>query len=187
MKYIIAFSLPIIIFATACSHKKIVYTDLNGWNEEEGKSVELVVRAIKFKKNKADVTLMVKNNYPFTVVIAENSVRFSMNGDQGAGDENPRWVLKPGDVTVKLMKFTLADKETGPAKLRLEHIYQGETTTVSGVKTDSNTTGTGLALGSRHVAIGTSNEKTTATSEDYVRKTAVEGHELPPVEIVIPH
>lgn len=186
MKFLIVFLITaLVIFATACAHKQI-YKNLNAWNGEKDKSVELVVRAIKLKKNRADVTVMVKNNYPFTVVIAENSVRFTINGDQGAGDANPRWVLKPGDVEVKLIKFTMADKETGPATLKLEHIYQGESVTVTGVKTDSNTDGSGMAFGGRNLAIASTNKKTTATSEGYAKKTAVEGQELPPVELIIP-
>ena len=177
MRYLVVIAL---ISISACAHKQ-TFKNLDAWNEKSGESVDFAVRAIKIKSDKADVTVSVKNEYLFTVVIPENSITFEMNGDQGVSEGNPRWVLNSGQIVTTLLKFQLADKETGPATITLRNITRGVNTTVTGV--NSNTDGVSGAIGGRHIAMGISNSKT--KSESYVKKSAIEGESLPPVTVEI--
>lgn len=127
MKKFRAISLLLSLTLIFCAiPEKRTITDLNAWNDGADKSLELSVRAIKRKVAKADVTVVFKNSYPFTMIIPENSIRFFINKDQGVGSQNPHWVLKPGDVVSELMTFKFAAVETGPIALKLDYIYQGK-------------------------------------------------------------
>ena len=178
-------AIAVSLASASCAHKK-VYRNLSAWNETPNQSVELSVRAMKRKSSRADVTVAVRNMYPFTVVIPEDSIRLTINGEQGAGGELPRLVLKSGDMISKVVIFQLAAREPGAATVRLEHITQGETVVVSGVKADSKTHSLGIVGGNRAMAVGVGNSNTSSTSESYSKKSAVEGQDLPPVEISVP-
>lgn len=174
-----------LLFTVNCAQKQS-YKDLGAWSEKEDQSVLLAVRSIKKKKTKADVVVMVKNRYPFTIVIPENSIRLTMNGDEGTGAQNKRWVLKSGDTATQAMTFRFAEAETGAATMTLEHIYAGDTVTVKGVETNSETHSSAIVAGGRHIAGGFSKSNTNATAEGYEKKSALEGKQLPGVSLEIP-
>jgi hypothetical protein len=178
MKVVIA-ALFAIVLGSSCSSVKKNYDGTLAWNEESGKSVALGVKWAKFKetRGKIDLMVVVRNQYPFTVVIPEDAFGIETSGAT-AGTSSPRWILRPGETKSTLLKFNELPSTQSPV-ITLQQIHRGEEITVSGAEAS----GTSNTVAGAYGYSGYANTKSKAKVEGYSKKSAIEGTQLPPVSM----
>lgn len=134
---------------TACVNQQLAVNEPPHWSEKDSSGVGFSIQWVKLKKAKLDALVSITNEYPFEVVLPENSIQCSLDGERNYSERTNRQIILPPHakrVFIPTFQFQSSPREGNVLECVAQHVHKGEESTSH--QTDSYAVGVAHGVGS---------------------------------------